>query len=361
MIVKNETFRHLKNLGAGDYGQVCLVERIGVGDKVAMKILNDANPSAFVEKFTESLALGKLKDCEHVANVIHAGILSPSNIDLPIDGERAYILMRYYSNGSCHELLTKLSWVPVSQSLKYGLEVLTALSFAHDKNILHRDIKPANILLSEYNKAVLSDFGLCQTLNANNVASGAGGLYYIAPETLKESTTSYQTDIYSMGVTLFMLINGLDFLNSYDFQDVLYSIPRGKFPPRRPQDAGFRPFVYTKLQTILRKAMNINPNDRYLNVREFRQDIENYLKVHQVDWILDDNSWYGKGINKDYEILQQEKKTGIQIEIMQGKNSLFRRVPKLCRKNLNTNEAEAYLKLSMTHISVNKLDSLMAE
>lgn len=91
---------------------------------------------------------------------------------------------------------------------KLGIDICTALEVLESKNIVHRDIKPANILYSDDGNYKLSDFGVARTLNNNATVMSKKGTYsYMAPEVYRGQPASFNSDIYSLGLVMYRLLN----------------------------------------------------------------------------------------------------------------------------------------------------------
>ena len=116
--------------------------------------------------------------------------------------------MDYASNGTLNDLIIKSSRIEVRLAFKYFIQVVSAVNFLHENELVHRDIKPENILLDDNNNVKLCDFGWCAQLNLGNRLTYCGTYEYMAPEMIKEIPYSYSIDIWSLGILLFELIEG---------------------------------------------------------------------------------------------------------------------------------------------------------
>src|SRR6185295_4698296 len=87
---------------------------------------------------------------------------------------------------------------------------IRALEYAHRHGVIHRDIKPGNLLLSESGETKVSDFGASfqQKLQDTTQISGVGSPAYMSPEQVRLEPLTHQTDIYSLGVTMYRLLTG---------------------------------------------------------------------------------------------------------------------------------------------------------
>ncbi len=158
-------------------------------------------------------------------------------------------------------------------------EVADALHYAHSQGIIHRDVKPSNLMLSRDGRLVLLDFGIARICAER--AMTMSGLFvgtprYMSPEQIGggPKTPDHRCDIYSLGVTLYELLT-LEPLFDGDTQErligqILNNEPRG---PRRINHR-----IPVDLETICRKAIARDANQRYAAAGDFAEDLRRYLK-----------------------------------------------------------------------------------
>lgn len=123
---------------------------------------------------------------------------------------RSWIVMEYVASRSLQDVVTRDGPLTHRYAARVGLAVLDALRVAHQAGVLHRDVKPQNVLIADDGRVVLTDFGLA-TIAA--VATGQaepllGSPHYIAPERLRDGVSSEQTDLWSLGATLYAAVEG---------------------------------------------------------------------------------------------------------------------------------------------------------
>src|SRR5205823_7117181 len=160
-----------------------------------------------------------------------------------------------------------------------GVQAAEALEHAHQLGVIHRDIKSANLLVDERGNLWVTDFGLahCQS-QAGLTMSGdlVGTLRYMSPEQAlaRRVETDHRTDVYSLGATLYELLTLEPVFNGRDRQELLRQIAfEAPKPPRRLNRA-----IPAELETIVLKALEKNPTDRYATAQELADDLERYLK-----------------------------------------------------------------------------------
>lgn len=108
---------------------------------------------------------------------------------------------------------------------KYFKQVIKAVEFLHENNLIHRDIKPENILLTKNDKVKLCDFGCCVDIKQGYRETFCGTFEYMAPEIIKELPYNQAVDIWSLGILLYELLHGFSpFSNRTDNQRDLSEI-----------------------------------------------------------------------------------------------------------------------------------------
>jgi tetratricopeptide (TPR) repeat protein len=160
-----------------------------------------------------------------------------------------------------------------------GLQAADALEHAHQLGVVHRDIKPANLLVDVRGNLWITDFGLAHfQSNPGLTLSGdlVGTLRYMSPEQAlaKRVLIDQRTDIYSLGVTLYELLTLEQAFSGRDREELLRQIAFEE--PRSPRRLN-KP-IPAELETIVLKAMEKNPAERYATAQELADDLRRYLE-----------------------------------------------------------------------------------
>jgi WD40 repeat protein/serine/threonine protein kinase len=164
-----------------------------------------------------------------------------------------------------------------------GIQAAEALEHAHALGVVHRDIKPANLLVDQGGHLWVTDFGLAQMQsNPGLTLTGdlVGTLRYMSPEQAlaHRVAVDQRTDVYSLGATLYELLALEPAFQGGDRQELLRQIafeePR---PPRRLNKA-----IPAELETVVLKALEKSPTDRYATAQELADDLDRFLEDRPI-------------------------------------------------------------------------------
>jgi serine/threonine protein kinase len=331
-------FSKIGFVGGGNFGSVFRVKDNLLDVERALKIIKVKNPHGFIDAINEAQILEKCR---------HAHIVDIKEIDIHnIEGEPCpCIATEFLKNGSAQNYLER-NFSTVKFSLKTISDCLFGLEHAHGQGIYHRDIKPGNILFSDTWNAKLSDFGLAYGL-AHQTFSFAGYNSHLPPEVLEGSAQDHLSDLYSMGVTLFRLINNLQTLRLPFSNDVewLSALKNEKFPQRQ-----FAPHIPDTIARLIKKSMKADRAARYQTCLQFRQALQ---KINlAIDWKpINNDKWDGIYNGDNYEIEIYQKRTGYFIDFKKNGRKVN---DKSCVQISNVNKAfeEFYKIIRETTIAI---------
>src|ERR1700758_1510411 len=200
--LRDAGFDDVTEVGHGGFGVVYRCAQPSLDRTVAVKVLtSDLDPDN-VERFVrEQRAMGKLSDHPHIVTIHEVGTTATG---------RPFIVMPYYAKDSLEALIRRHGPLDWSEAVSMGVKLAGALQAAHSVGVVHRDVKPGNILLSDYGEPQLTDFGIARIAGGFQTTTGVitGSPAYTAPEVLEGATPTPQSDIYSLGATLFCAITG---------------------------------------------------------------------------------------------------------------------------------------------------------
>ncbi len=260
-------FEHLRLIGSGGYSDVFLYNQQMPRRPVAIKVLlSEALGAQSREQFfAEANAMASVSTHPYIVSVFHAEVSSAGH---------PYLVMEYYPRGN-FSVRAREDEIPVSEVLRIGVQVSSAVETAHRAGILHRDIKPANILISEYDRPGLTDFGIATAAGDGSEAEGMS-VPWSPPEVVNGSAAGDATaDVYSLAATIYTLLAGR---SPYEERggsnrtfDLMQRIEQGAPPPTGRAD------VPESLERLLRHGMARNPLDRPgspLELARMLQDVE---------------------------------------------------------------------------------------
>ena len=146
-------------------------------------------------------------EARRVARLKHPGIVPVH--DIVKENNLIYIISEYVSGGSLKDVLAARK-PTLDETISWVCQISDALDYAHAQDIIHRDIKPANILLNANGKAMIADFGIALSANKKGAfAPSIGTLPYMSPEHLAGKPLDARSDVYSVGVLFYELLNGV--------------------------------------------------------------------------------------------------------------------------------------------------------
>jgi serine/threonine protein kinase len=196
-----------RQIGAGGMAQVFLGRDEVLDRPVAIKILR--------EGFEDSEVGSRFRrEGRTVARLSHPNIVQVYDAGKgEFEGrEVSYIVMEYVSGGDLKKLVSEKGPLAEKELARIGAAVASGLARAHEKGIIHRDIKPQNILIDDYGRSKLTDFGVARALDATTQTTQTGSYLgtasYSSPEQLRGEEITPRSDVYSLGCTLYQAAVG---------------------------------------------------------------------------------------------------------------------------------------------------------
>lgn len=258
-------------IGTGGMAHVYKATQIyGPRRTVALKILKEEyqTDKEFIRRFEQEAAA--------VLNLSHDNIVR--SFDVGQDGDCHYIVLEYVEGKTLKELIKERAPMSMKNAVHIAVQVLEALSRAHECGIIHRDVKPQNVLLNAKNRAKLADFGIARNADASTMTFAGsnvmGSVHYLSPEQAKGRPVTVESDIYSMGITLFEMVTGAVPFSG----DNSVSVALKHLQEDMPEPASINPKVTPAMNDIIMRATNKNPQDRYHSARAMRRDLLRALK-----------------------------------------------------------------------------------
>jgi hypothetical protein len=268
----------IREIGSGATSRVFLARDPFAERDVAIKVLQfakDADPEtermmhkAFV---AEASLAGKLNH-PHIVDIY----------DAVVEPDRSYLVMEYVPGKTLDEHSSPKNLLPLPKVVEIIFKCIRALEYAFQHGVIHRDIKPGNILLSTEGETKVGDFGASfqqRLADKTTQIKGVGSPAYMSPEQLRMEKLSQQTDIYSLGITMFRLLTGRLPFEAGSHVALTYAILNT--PPPKP--SSHRPELPALLDEIVMKAIAKDPAQRYRSWLDFGKDVTRAFMSLRVD------------------------------------------------------------------------------
>ena len=256
-------FRHVGLLGSGGFADVYRYEQDLPRREVAIKVLPADHEGATIARFAaEANVMAMLSTHPAIVTVLQAGVS---------DDGRPYLVMEYCP-GANLQARCRREPLSVAEALRVAIPIASAVETAHRAGVLHRDIKPANILVTEYRRPALTDFGIAATSLGCPEATGVS-IPWSPPEAFGDVTRSGpRSDVYQLGATVYTLLAGRSPFElaggGNTTADLIDRIQRMELPRVD------RPDVPDSLQAVLAKAMAKEPEERHASALAFARSLQ---------------------------------------------------------------------------------------
>jgi tRNA A-37 threonylcarbamoyl transferase component Bud32 len=261
-------YRLVELLGQGGMATIYRASDSQLDRDVAVKVLRPEYGSDpdFLERFRyEAQAAASLK---------HPGVVTV--YDYGTDEVGPYIVMELVDGEDLASLIRRRGAIPPAQAARIVAQAARALGAAHDQGLVHRDVKPGNILISSGNRVQVADFGIARALSESNLTlpgTTLGSVHYFSPEQVRGEPATPASDIYSLGIVLYELLTGRRPWTGDSAAAIATARLTGPMPSPSAIHAGIPPV----LNTITRKALAPDPEDRFSSATEMADALERYL------------------------------------------------------------------------------------
>lgn len=289
-------YRIVKQIGEGGMGAVFLAMHPQMRKPVVIKkLLIDKNSSPLSSKMIKGRFFREADDLMKLSNPHIVKLY-----DYFSENGADYIVLEYIDGMALDKLLAKQGEkLPVPVAMQIFLDTCHGLKAAHANGIIHRDIKPGNILLSRRAEVKLADFGIAgkagdknmftvaaasaQDITATaspdqNFETKAGSVLgtpaYMSPEQISDSSSAdKRSDIYSMGVMLYVMLTGTRPFGTRYTVHMMEAIKKGDCPPAKKLNR----HIPQSINRMIRKMMAVQKEDRYASIDEVMKKCEAYL------------------------------------------------------------------------------------
>ncbi|MFE4195318.1 protein kinase [Paenarthrobacter sp. NPDC056912] len=253
-------FKYISLLGSGGFSDVYLYEQDRPRRKVAVKVLlSDLKTEGARRRFeSEANLMAQLSSHPYIVTIFEAEIT---------ENGHSYLAMEYCSRPSL-DVRYRRQRFSVDEVLAVGIQVASAVETAHRAGIVHRDIKPANILVTDYNRPALTDFGISGTIGADTEDDAGMSIPWSPPEQFRGGAVDgVPVDIWALGATLYTLLAGRSpfVLPGQDNsqRELIARITNSALPRLGRAD------VPESLELVLATSMAKSPESRYSSAHAF--------------------------------------------------------------------------------------------
>jgi serine/threonine-protein kinase len=274
-------FRVLRLLGAGATSQVFLAEDTLLGHEIALKLLVVGTHAAGAER----LAYQRFaREAEAVGRLRHPNIVGLYDAD----ASAGMFVMEYLPGGTLSERLARAAPLAPGVVRRLGLDLLSALTAAHDHGLVHRDVKPANILFDVAGNAKLADFGAAHLADFGQTQTGGlmGTVAYMSPEQITGSGIGPAADLYAAGVTLFEALTGRLPFPGPDIVGQHLGEPAPV--PSRVRAAGGAGKLDARHDAVLLRALEKDPAQRFASAEEMAEALRGWPEIGPEIGLLDE-------------------------------------------------------------------------
>ena len=259
-----------EKIGEGGMGAVYRARHALLDKPVAIKILSDQLMTSpeFEERF--------LREARAQARLHHPNIVQVT--DFFQENGKYYLVMALVEGESLEQRLTRGKPMPLDEAMRISADVLAALDYAHQRGLIHRDVKTSNILLDKEGRAYLADFGIVLMVGAERktrTGSTIGTAFYMSPEQIRRPRSiDHRTDVYSFGCVLYEMLTGHTPFEKGDEEGDTDFVIKDGHVNRRPDPPRLKNRMLPRsIDSIVLKALNKNPDDRYSGCGEFARSL----------------------------------------------------------------------------------------
>lgn len=258
-------------IGGGGMALVYRAEDLQLGRDVAVKVLRGqfGQDEEFIRRFR--------REAQNAASLSHPNVVQI--FDVGQEEDQYFIVMELIEGPTLKALIQEQGPLPVAEAGRIAGEILSALAHAHNHRIVHRDIKPHNILITRDGRVKVTDFGIARATTTDTVThtgSIMGSAHYFSPEQANGQPTGEKSDIYSVGIVLYEMVTGVvPFQGESPISVALKHLRDNPSPPSQLNSE-----VPVELEEIILRALEKEPEDRYLSAETMREALTGFLAAH---------------------------------------------------------------------------------
>jgi serine/threonine protein kinase len=251
----------LERIGQGGMGHVYKAKHTGLDKEVAVKVL----PRELARN--ETLRERFMNEARMAGQLEHPNITPVYAVD-EHEGQ-PYIVMQLVDGVPVSRLVSRQGVDPLL-AVRIAGQCARGLSYAHKRKLVHRDIKPDNLLILNNGRVKISDFGVAAAMGSDASSGHSGSPPYMSPEQCRGEPVDGRSDIYSLGVTLYLLLTGRRPFLGETSQALILMHQQDDYPPL----SELRPGLPRELERIVNRMLAKSPDHRYQDAEELAEDLE---------------------------------------------------------------------------------------
>ncbi len=263
-----------RRIGRGAMGAVYLAKDPRINRPVALKVI--PIEKEFEDEELKEARLRFYREAESAGRLAHPNIITV--FDAGEDKGLAYIAMEFVPGIPLKKFTDPKKLLAPKRALELCASTAEALDYAHNQGVIHRDIKPANLLYNPKEGSLkITDFGVARMTDNNRTKTGIvlGTPMYMSPEQLGAEKLTGQSDLFSLGVTLYELLVG-----QVPFTATNIAVLMSKITSDEPAPVSFqRSGIPASVDTVLAKTMAKNPKNRFSCGAELAIALRNCVRV----------------------------------------------------------------------------------
>jgi eukaryotic-like serine/threonine-protein kinase len=264
-------------LGTGATSRVYLAIREHTGERIVVKVMK----SGAAEKERSQYFLLEMQVLQKMSH--------PNVVPIREAGEAQGVLfftMPFIEGETMRQRLGREGAFPIGEAVRLARDLALALAHVHSNGVVHRDIKPENVLLPPNGSAVLLDFGHARAPAIMPSADShdakkyiVGTANYVSPEQVSgRRVADSRSDLYSLGCVLLEMLTGM----------IPFTAPSARESMQRrvdeapPDVRALRPDVPDEVATVLKRAMMVDPAERYMSADQMAKALDATLDLLPV-------------------------------------------------------------------------------
>ncbi len=266
----NGRYRLESKLGSGGMSTVYLGLDQTLERQVAIKVLHREmhDQPDQMERFR--------REARAVAQLSHPNVVAV--IDAGDDEGHPYIVFEYVEGETLKERIDRFGRLPLDEAAAYSIEIGRGLQAAHLGQMVHRDVKPQNVLIDAEGRAKVTDFGIALSMESDGLTKTGrvlGTTDYVSPEQAMGRPVDARSDIYSLGILLFEMLDG-----DVPFKaETVVGVAMKHVNDEMPDIQRRRPGVSAALASVVERATQKEPKRRYPDIGAMLADLEGALEV----------------------------------------------------------------------------------